>query len=106
MDRARWLAIGCALLLLVGGVYTVLGDRQPDRSPATYLDVSPVEGTVPANQTVGFTELSPEQQRLFERAHNTTGMVEITSDPAHDAFVETRYVRYENRTYATAVAVE
>ncbi|MBX0303573.1 hypothetical protein [Haloarcula salinisoli] len=72
---------------------------------AAYLDVEPAEGNVSANETVAFEELSPAQQELFERARNSSELVEIPGDLDYTVFAENRYVHYQNRTYEVAVAV-
>ncbi|MDS0259099.1 hypothetical protein NDI56_06805 [Haloarcula sp. S1CR25-12] len=104
MRRRHWLGLGCLLVLLVTGAYVSLAG-QSSRGSAAFLDIEPADGTVPENETVAFTELSPAQQDLFERARNTTETVEIPPDVDDDAFADNRYVRYQNRTYETIVAV-
>lgn len=93
-----------ALLLTAGAVYAAL-IGQNAHSNARYLDVDPAEGTVSANETVAFEDLSPAQQEQFERARNSTEIIEIPAGLDADAFIDNRYVRYQNRTYDVAVAV-
>jgi len=106
MDRGYWLLAGFVLAFLVvgGGIYIALAGQNA-HSSAAYLDVDRAEGNVSANETIAFEALSPAQQELFERARNTTAMVEIQSDVEDDAFVDNTHVRYRNRTYRVAVAV-
>ncbi|MBX0284949.1 hypothetical protein EGH22_01295 [Halomicroarcula sp. F28] len=106
MDRRTWLLAGCVLAFLVvgGGIYIGLAGQNAHGS-AAYLDVEPAEGNVSANETVAFEELSPAQQELFERARNSSELVEISADLDYTVFAENRYVHYQNRTYEVAVAV-
>lgn len=106
MQRRLPLAIaGVAVLLVAGaGLYVSLAGQNAHSSAAS-LDVRPADGNVSVNDTVAFADLSPAQRELFDRARNTTDVVEIPPDVSEDAFVDNRYVRYENRTYETAVIV-
>jgi len=106
MNRRYRIGIaGVALLLLVGASIYVFIAGQNSHSSTAYLDVEPAEGNVSANETVAFEQLSPAQQDLFERARNTTEMVEIPPELSEDVFTDNRYVRYRNRTYETTVIV-
>jgi hypothetical protein len=58
---------------------------------------------------VAFEELSPEQQRVFEQALENDGgyrTARIPSGVNDEVWVENRYVRYQNKTYAVGVIVE
>ncbi|MDS0283056.1 hypothetical protein [Haloarcula onubensis] len=106
MDRGYWLLAGCALTLAVGGfgAYAIFAG-QNTHSSAAYLDVDTADGNVSGNETVAFDDLSPAQQEVFERARNSTEMVDIPPDTDYVVFVDNHYVRYRNRTYQVAVAV-
>lgn len=106
MGRGYWLLAGAVLIHLVvgGGVYIALAGQNA-HSNARYLDARPADGNVYLNETVAFEDLSPAQQKAFQRARNSTEMVEIPADLDGDVFIDNRYVRYQNRTYEVAVAV-
>ena len=106
MDRRYRLGIvSLVLVVLAGaGVYVFIAGQNAHSSDA-YLQVVPAEGNVSANETVAFEQLSPAQGDLFERARNTTEIVEIPPDLDYGVFVDNRYVQYRNRTDETAVMV-
>lgn len=70
------------------------------------LIVDEEKTTTVGNETIRFKELSPEQQRVFERALDKPNQnVRIPSGVDYEVWEEHRYVRYRNETYSVLVAV-
>ena len=79
---------------------------QPETgSSGSTLHVSQPQTTYEGDGTViAFEELTPEQQRVFERAlENDSGYARIPSGVNSSVWVENRAIRHLNRTYTVAV---
>lgn len=74
-------------------------------SSGSTLHVSQPQTTYTGDGSViAFEELTPEQQRVFERAlENDSRYAQIPSGVNSSVWVENRAVRYQNRTYTVAV---
>ena len=107
VKRRYWVGLTLVLLLgvSVGGVHLV-GTDPGSQSSARYLSVEKVDGDESRDQTIAFSNLNSGQQRVFEAAlSDETTSERIPDDVNEQVWVENRYVRYENQTYAVAVAV-
>ncbi|MFB6297919.1 MAG: hypothetical protein ABEH56_05305 [Salinirussus sp.] len=107
MDRRSWIVAGAVVVVVAGvsGWVAVMVLGSSAHGGGSYLDVNRVESPGPANQTVAFSELSADQQRVFERALQAEDLVAIPDDVDRNVWIQHRYVRYENDTYEVAVAV-
>lgn len=107
MKRRYWIGLGAVLLLMIGvGGAFLTGFGSGGHESASYLDVSRDNSDPPANQTIAFTNLTPDQQQVFEKAlTDEDNMVQIPDNVDQSVWTRNRYVIYQNQTYHVAVAV-
>jgi len=107
MNRPSSTSLIITLVLLCGiGAVIVSQFAIPSHQSTPHLQVSTVGGNVTEHSVVAFENLTPGQQRVFERA--LTSESQLTSIPDTidtDVWVENNYVRYQTKTYRVLVAV-
>lgn len=107
MKRRHRIGLVAVLLLviIVGGAF-LTGLGLDGHESASYLDVSRVSSAPADNQTTSFTNLTPDQQQVFEKAlTDEDDMVQIPANVDVQVWIENDYVSYQNQTYHVAVAV-
>lgn len=106
MKRRYWIGLGAVLFLMIGvGGAFLIGLGLGGHESASYLDVSRVNFDPPANQTIAFTDLSPDQQQVFEKAlTDEDNMVQIPDNVDESVWIRNKYVIYQNHTCHVAVA--
>ncbi|MFB6142015.1 MAG: hypothetical protein ABEJ30_01580 [Halorientalis sp.] len=107
MERRHWAALGIGLLLVVGaGAAFLAAPALGGQGGDAHLTVSAAERGASGNETVAFSTLTTDQQRVFEEALDAPdGTVEVPADVDERVWIEHRYVAYRNRSYRVAVAM-
>ncbi len=109
MNRRRLVAVGVLVVALGGaavlGATTLLDPAPGGTSYYLFVDPASPEQTPSENETVRYANLTPEQQRVFDRARTADGNVAVPADVNEQVWIDNRYVRYQNRTYRATVAV-
>ncbi|MFC7138808.1 hypothetical protein ACFQMA_03020 [Halosimplex aquaticum] len=105
MARRHWIVLGAVLLVAAPLVGLAIVDFHESPN-GSWLHVDEPVDDVPANETITFQSLSPDQRRVFERAvRSDRGYTSIPKAVNETVWIDARAVRYENETYPVGVAV-
>ncbi|ESS07430.1 MAG: hypothetical protein A07HB70_00380 [uncultured archaeon A07HB70] len=105
----RRLVVAGVLVVALGSVAIFGATTLLDPAPGAdtyYLFVDPAspDETPSDDEMVRYANLSPGQQRVFDRARTTNESAAIPSEVDEQVWIDSQYVRYQNRTYRAAVA--
>jgi len=107
----RRLVVAAVLVVALGGAAvlgatTVLDPTSGGASYYLFVDPASPDETPSDDEVVRYANLTPDQQRVFDRARTADGNVAIPEDVDEQVWIDSRYVRYQNRTYRATVATE
>lgn len=104
MVSRRWtVAFVIVILVITVGVELGLDSITPDQESQYDLHVTQANGNVSSDEIVQFEELTPGQQRVFKDAL-LQGNTDVPDTVSVQLWIDNRYVRYQDRTYRTAVS--